>query len=1343
MLRRGLRWAQPKPRMARPALRVAAHRPLLERLEDRALPSFVAAPTYAVSTGGKPVAVVTGDFNRDGKIDCVTANQGSNNLSFLAGKGNGTFGTATTILLGKSPTALIAVDLNGDGRLDLVTANKDDNSISVLLGTGAGTFQTPITIAVGSKPVALAWGDFNGDHHVDLAIADNGADAVTILMGNGNGHFTVAGNIAVGTQPTSVAVADFNGDGLDDVASVSGSFGHLDVNLNHGDGTFFAPVNYPTGFCANSVAVGDFNHDGRPDLAVACTFPSGDGVSVLLGNPDGTFQTFAKYDVGGQNPSTLAVGDLTGNGVQDIVTANSQFANNSVSVLMGNGNGTFGSSSVYTAGQSPDAVALGDFNGDGILDVVAADTAGPIGCVSVLLGNGDGTLLASPDLVLNSPGPSVQADFTGDNITDLAVVTSNTDFSGVTIFPGLGNGLFGSPLQTVTIDQPTSVAVGDFNHDQKMDLAVSTAAGVTVLLGAGNGSFGTRYDFAAGPTPTWIAVDDFNGDTFPDIVVADNNQTGGGVSLLLGNGDGTFAPAVSISAGGPAKYVVTGDFNGDHAEDLAAVDGSNNNVDVLLGDGHGNFGAPTAYATRNGPGLVGVGDFNNDHHLDLALPTFFGPDANSALTVLLNKGAGTFALSKEYANGSLPTGIAVTDLTGDQKLDVATANQFADNVYVFPGTGIGTLGDPTIYAVGDRPKWLTAADFNNDGHADLAVVNSNAGTITLLETPQTAAARFRVTTVQSSATAGTSITVIVSAYDSANRLMTGYSGTVSFTSSDGHAALPVTYRFTAADQGVHRFTLTLKTAASQSIVAHSGVANGSDSITVAPTKANHLQVTAGPATAGSPFDVTVTALDPYNNVATSFLGTVHFSSNDSNKSVSLPADYPFVAGDQGVHAFSTSATLFTAGTRTLTVTDPPVVGPSGSTSVTVQAADASQLFITSAPITATAGIAAAVTVTAKDPYNNIAAGFTGTVHFTSSDNTADLPLDYQFLDTENGSHTFKTVMFKAAGPQSLTVSATNCSDGQDPSIVVKPGAAAQTAFVGQPANTFMATAIKPFVTVQIKDAFGNLVGAGVPVTLVLSNNPNMAGLGGASAMTNASGIATFTAVAVSKAGVGYTLVAHSGAGTSTPSAAFTVYAATHFSVIASTTTSQAGSSFTITVTALDSLNHQDPTYVGTVHFSSTSSPLAVLQGDYTFQPSDNGQQTFTVMLNRAGVQSVTATDTLKSTVKRSANVTITPGPMSGFLVTGLPKATHNLAYSFTVTAVDSYGNTIPDYLGVVQFSNTGGTAILPTPYQFMPLDKGKRTFKATLQSLGANQSLMVTDQDNSSYTGTENGIDVV
>jgi hypothetical protein len=392
----------------------------------------------------------------------------------------------------------------------------------------------------------------------------------------------------------------------------------------------------------------------------------------------------------------------------------------------------------------------------------------------------------------------------------------------------------------------------------------------------------------------------------------------------------------------------------------------------------------------------------------------------------------------------------------------------------------------------------------------------------------------------------------------------------------------------------------------------------------------------------------------------------------------------------------------------------------------------------------TAGTPFTVTVTAKDPYNNLATGFTGTAHFTSSDGAAVPPGDYTFTAADAGVHKFQPVL-KTSGPQSLTVSAPACSNGQQNGIQVRPAAAAQAAFVQQPADAFAVTPLQPAVTVQVQDAFGNLVAAGVPVVLHLSNNPSSAFLAWTVALTNNSGLATFRYLWVSKAGQDYTLVARAGSGTSAPSAAFTIYAATHFGLSLSVGGPvQAGTSFSVTVTALDALNHPDPTYVGTVHFSSTAFPLVNLPSDYPFQTLDNGQHTFAgVMLNRAGVQLLTVADTLKPTARGTAVVTVTPGALNGFFMGGIPlKALHNVAYTVTVIAQDAYGNTVTGYLGTVQFSNAGGTAVLPSPYRFTTLDRGRHLFRVIFQTLGPNQSVTVEDQNNTSATGSETGITV-
>src|SRR5262245_21408418 len=945
-------------RATRPARRIA-----IEPLEDRTAPAFVSAPTFPVGPNAgdrsEPVAIATGDFNRDGKMDVVTANKGAQGISLLKGKGNGSFAASANVFLGRTPAGITAADLNGDGKLDVVTANKDVDTVSVLLGRGDGTFRGAVTYAAGNGPVAVAVGNVNGDQYVDLAVADTDGSVVTLLLGSGLGKFTVGGSVSVGANPTSVALADFNHDGKPDIASVSGGFGHLNVNLNNGNGTFAAAVNYMTGFCANTVVVGHFNQDDHPDLAVACTFPSGDGVSVLLGNADGTFQGFTNYDVGGQNPLTLALADLDGDGFQAIVTANEQFANNSVSVILGDGAGAFGPARVFTSGQGPLGVAIGDFNSDGVPDVATANANGPIGTVGLLLGNGDGTLVSAPDLVVDGPGPIAATDVTGDGLPDLAVVTSRPGYTGVAIFPGLGDGSFGPRQLTPQVNQATAVAVGDFNGDQMKDLAVSASAGVAILLGAGGGTFGAPTTFAAGPGPAWVTVADLNGDTKADLAVG-NGTAPGSANILLGNGDGTFATAVGISAGGPVTYLVARDLNGDGKLDLVAVNGPDNQVSVLYGSGDGTFGVTTSYSTRVGPGSVGVGNFNADSRPDLAIPTFFGFGGSSAVAVLVNNSNGSFTPKTELQTDSRPIGSLVSDFNGDGRLDLAVVNNFADNVCIFPGTGTGTFGKPATYVVGDRPTWVASADFNGDGRPDLAVVNSNSGTVTLLQTPATVAASFRVNIVPTTTTAGKVVQVVVAALDAQGHLLPNYTGFVSFSSNDPKATLPATYKFTAADHGVHRFNVTLRTAGTIDVVAKFGSATGADSITVAPAVANRLELVCPPSTvAGTAFDVTVTARDPFGNADTSYRGTVRFKSS-SSPLADLPADYTFVAADNGQKTFTVN--LKRAGLRTLIAADTVKTLLRKTVYVNVSAAAVSQFLVSGYPLTTVHNVAHSFTV---------------------------------------------------------------------------------------------------------------------------------------------------------------------------------------------------------------------------------------------------------------------------------------------------------------------------------------------------------------------------------------------
>jgi FKBP-type peptidyl-prolyl cis-trans isomerase 2 len=298
--------------------------------------------------------------------------------------------------------------------------------------------------------------------------------------------------------------------------------------------------------------------------------------------------------------------------------------------------------------------------------------------------------------------------------------------------------------------------------------------------------------------------------------------------------------------------------------------------------------------------------------------------------------------------------------------------------------------------------------------------HSITGSQTGIAVSAAAASQFTVTAV-SSTIAGSSFNVVVTAFDPYGNVATGYRGTVQFTSSDSKAVLPANYTFTATDAGTHTFSgVVLKTAGSRSITAtdtaHGSITGSATGIAVSAAATSQFSVTAvASTTAGSSFSVTVTALDAYGNIAAGYLGTVHFTSSDG-KAV-LPANYTFTAGDAGTHTFS-GVVLKTAGNQSITATDTAHGSITGSASIAVSAAAATTLLVI-APSSVSSGVAFSVTVEAVDAYGNIATGYLGTVHFTSSDGKAVLPANYTFTSGDQGVHTFTVTLFKK-GTQTLT-----------------------------------------------------------------------------------------------------------------------------------------------------------------------------------------------------------------------------------------------------------------------------------------------------------------------------------
>lgn len=351
---------------------------------------------------------------------------------------------------------------------------------------------------------------------------------------------------------------------------------------------FQAAVNYGVDGLTSSAAVGDFNGDGNPDLAVTVNTLYGK-VSVFLDNGDGTLQTAVGYEVGGYAvPGGVAVGDFNRDGHPDLAVTKYDNVNCYFSVLLNNGDGTFGNAADYAIdGAYPSKVTVGDFNGDGYPDLATANK---------------------------------------DSST-----TPSTYYVYVLLNQGDGNGTFQPAVSYGVGSEPRNVAVGDFDGDGNPDLAVANSGenNVSVLLGNGNGTFQTAVNYGVGTGPYSVAVGDFNGDGYPDLATTTSSYN---VSVLLNQGDGTFQAAVNHGVGGVPNHVVVGDFNGDEKPDLAMA--VTHNVTILLGNGDGTFQAAENYGVGGSPSSVAVGDFKGDGMLDLATTN----GASSNVSILLNNG---------------------------------------------------------------------------------------------------------------------------------------------------------------------------------------------------------------------------------------------------------------------------------------------------------------------------------------------------------------------------------------------------------------------------------------------------------------------------------------------------------------------------------------------------------------------------------------------------------------------------------------------------------------------------------------------------------------------------------
>ncbi len=1060
----------------------------------------------------------------------------------------------------------------------------------------------------------------------------------------------------------------------------------------------------------------------------------------------------------GNYPVASATGDFNGDGRADLVVVNQN--SNTVSVLLGNGDGTFKPKTDYAVGATSTSVAVGDFNGDGKLDVATANFGGK--SVSVLLGNGDGTFKPRTDIALATmPVSLTVGDFNADGKLDLVVATEDLSNDYVNILRGNGDGTFQAPVSTITDSAPkgsalnlepfSTIKTGDFNGDGKLDLVVVNnkdfinlrsglfyqGGSVSVLLGNGDGTLQAPQITAVGSSPRTVAVGDFNGDGRPDFVVG--NYISGTLSVFMNTG-GSFS-TTTIALGGAPFALAAADLNGDGRTDLAvslATVSPGADLNVFFGQAGGSLQSAARYIVPDFSSLSTV-DLNGDGHLDLVGGVSGLANTPSTASVLLNNGNGT--LPAPYL---IPTPAGVTfssqataDFNGDGILDRVTGSPGQVEL----GLGDGFFGDSTFITGGT----VAVADIDGNGTPDVLVNDPQfpAGQVALyLNSPgwdnrTGGAVGFTVSAAQQVA-AGASLSVTVTAVDALGNPVSNFLGTVDLDSRlTGSTSLNLAgqYSFTAADGGRHTFLVSNLTQAGSYTLSAYAVAmpTASVPVTVIPGALAQFAFVTPPSTpAGTPFSFTITAEDKYGNVETGYTGTVHFSAMTSDTQAVLPADYTFTAADGGSHTFT--ATLFkTSGTSSPFLSARDVAtGVSSLSPITVTPLAPSSLTMTRLPGQVAAGTQVGVTVMALDTYGNVAPSYTGTVHFSSSDVQAGLPADYTFTAADQGSHNF-IIVFKTAGAQSLTAADTaNSAFTSTQSSSVVPGAAAVWVVSGLPFST-AAGAAQTF-TLTALDAFGN-VATNYTGTIHFSSTDAQAILPADYTFTAAdAGKHTFTATL--KTAGPQSLTARDTVNTAfTTTQSLTVNPGAAASiVVAGFPATTAGVAHSFTVTVKDAFGNVATNYTGTVAFSS-SDPLAALPASYTFTAADAGIHTFTATLKKAGTQSLTVTDTLTSTVTGTeTGIAVSPAAVTHFLISAPPTVTQGVGFSFTVSAVDDFGNVNPGYRGSVHLSSTDSTGGTQN-FTFSNNDNGVHVFSYTFNKLGL-QTLTIVDTTNSSILGS-------
>jgi cysteine-rich repeat protein len=712
--------------------------------------------------GDGPRGIEVGDFNDDGRLDLATVNQSSADATVLYGFGDGRFWAPHVRVAGTQPHDVELADLDDDGRLDAIAANEGADTVSVFMGSGVA-FAPGINYSVqfngvGFDPRGLAVADIDDDGDLDVIVANQDSNTVSILEGDGAGGLIATASLGTfvgiaGMGPIDVKVADATGDGELDIVTANPTSDDVTLLAGLGMGNFAAAQTFTTrvgagGDNPEALALVDVNGDGLADAITAN--PTSDDIVVLVA-AGGGFQAPARFFTlagsDGDGPSGLAVGDVTGDGELDVVTAD--LNSDDVSVLEGLGGAAFAAAQVYPvdvasplgqAGDGPRGAGLMDMDGDGDLDVVTSNTLSSD--VTVLRNDGTGELAAPMVFESNSgydgldPRALALGDVNDDGVPD--AVVANQDTPNITVVAGLGEGQL-APSQTTDLSigtSPRGIALGDVTGDGLLDWVATRQIADQIgraTQGPSGQFFLTNYFVTDGPEG--IAVGDIDGDLDLDLVLASYNASA--ITRMINNGMGSFGSLTSYFGASQPYEVELYDVTGDGVLDAVSASSNQDEVHVHAGTGLGTFAASSAFTTAQStsglfPIHVAVADITGDGLLDVLTAN---ADSND-VTLLTNAGGGIYMapviIPATFDPGDADTyAVRVGDFDGDGTLDLATANRNRDTISIVFGFGGTSFSAPQEFDVGVQPSQIAVGDFDGDGLDDVATVDFGDDTVTV------------------------------------------------------------------------------------------------------------------------------------------------------------------------------------------------------------------------------------------------------------------------------------------------------------------------------------------------------------------------------------------------------------------------------------------------------------------------------------------------------------------------------------------------------------------------------------------------------------------------------------